>query len=130
MEKIIDFLNKAAVYYLATTDGEKPHVRPLGFVMEYDGKLTFCTNNKKEMYKQMISNPYVEISCFDGEDTLRISGKAVFVTSDDSQEKALELVPRLKGMYSVGDGIYEIFSLDEVAAAFYTRSGEVKEVLI
>ncbi|MDV9727183.1 pyridoxamine 5'-phosphate oxidase family protein [Clostridioides difficile] len=53
--KALEFLNKAGVYYLATVDeNNQAHVRPLGFVMEYNGKLTFCTSNQKDMFKQLI----------------------------------------------------------------------------
>lgn len=129
MKEVLDFLNNAKTYYLATTDGTKAYVRPLGFVMEYDGKLTFCTNNQKPMYKQMQSYPDVQICAYDGAgNTLRIDGKAVFVTSDDSQAKALEVMPHLKTMYSVGDGLYEIFALEDASAICSTMSGESKEL--
>ena len=59
MKEVLDFLNKVGVYYLATEEGDQPRVRPLGFVMEWQGKLTFCTGNKKNMYKQMVNNPKV-----------------------------------------------------------------------
>ena len=48
MKEVLDFLNKVGVYYLATEEGDQPRVRPLGFVMEWQGKLTFCTGNKKK----------------------------------------------------------------------------------
>jgi uncharacterized membrane protein YdcZ (DUF606 family) len=44
------------------------------------------------MCKQLTANPKVEIACYDGEgNTLRICGKAVFATSDETQAKALEV---------------------------------------
>ena len=41
MKEVLNFLNKVGVYYLATEEGDQPRVRPLGFVMEWQGKLTF-----------------------------------------------------------------------------------------
>ncbi|MCD7948238.1 MAG: pyridoxamine 5'-phosphate oxidase family protein [Oscillospiraceae bacterium] len=128
MKTILDFLQTVGLFYLATTDGDRPHVRPLGFVMEHNGKLTFCTGNGKAMYRQMVANPKVELSCCDGDNTLRISGKAVFSTTAESQKKALDVMPELRGIYSVGDGVFETFYLDEATAVCTTMSGESKEL--
>jgi uncharacterized pyridoxamine 5'-phosphate oxidase family protein len=131
MKEVLDFLSKSGVFYLATADGDEPHVRPLGFVMEYLGKLAFCTSNQKNMYKQLKANPKAEISSVDSEmNTLRISGKAVFATSEDSQRKALDIMPMLGGMYSVGDGKFEIFYLDEAKAVWSSMKGETKELAV
>lgn len=130
MKQVLDFLNENKVFYLATNDGRAPHVRPMGFVMEYDGKLAFCTSNQKDMYKQMAANPDIEICCVDGDmNTLRLCGKAVFCTTAESQAKALEVMPMLGGMYAVGDGKFEIFYLDEAKAVCVSMGGEKKELL-
>ncbi len=34
-------------FYLATVEGDQPHVRPFGAVCEFEGKLCIVTNNKK-----------------------------------------------------------------------------------
>lgn len=125
MEKALEFLKQAGVYFLATTEGDQPRVRPIGFVMDYNGKLAFCTGNTKAMYKQLVTNPKVEICAYDGRgNNLRINGKAVFATSEETQKKALEVMPELSGMYKVGDGVFEIFYLDEAKAVRSTMSGE------
>lgn len=129
MQQVLDFLSKAGVFYLATTEADQPRVRPLGFVMESDGKLAFCTGNKKAMYKQLIENPKVEICGYDGQgNTLRLSGEAVFATSDVLQQKALDVMPMLKNIYSVGDGVFEIFYLDKAKAICSNMSGETQEL--
>ena len=129
MKEVMDFLKSSKVFYLATTSGDQPHVRPMGFVMECEGKLAFCTSNQKDMYKQLVANPNVEISCIDTNyNTLRICGKAVFCTTEETQRKALEVMPPLGKKYAVGDGVFEIFSLDNVKAVCQTMSGE-KQVL-
>jgi uncharacterized pyridoxamine 5'-phosphate oxidase family protein len=130
MNEVLDFLNKAGVYFLATAEGDQPHVRPIGFVMECEGKLAFCTSNDKAMCKQLVANPKVEIACYDGEgNTLRICGKAVFATSDDTQRRALEVMPALSGMYSVGDGVFEIYYIDGLKAICSNMSGESKVLI-
>ena len=56
MNKVVEFLNANPVQYLATVgrDG-KAKCRPFMFAGELDGKLWFCTNNTKDVYKDMIS---------------------------------------------------------------------------
>lgn len=63
MNKVVEFLNANPVQYLATVgrDG-KAKCRPFMFSGEMDGKLWFCTNNTKDVYKDMQENPEVEIS--------------------------------------------------------------------
>ncbi len=63
MNKVVEFLNANPVQYLATVgrDG-KAKCRPFMFACEKNGKLWFCTNNQKEVYKDMQNNPYVELS--------------------------------------------------------------------
>lgn len=63
MNKVVEFLQENPVQYLATVgrDG-KAKCRPFMFAGELDGKLWFCTNNTKDVYKDMQENPEVEIS--------------------------------------------------------------------
>ena len=130
MKELIELLNKIGTFYLATTDGDQPHVRPLGFVMDYEGQLAFCTGNFKDMYRQMVANPKIEISGYDGEYILRLTGTAKFITTEDAQKKAIETMPILGTMYAAGDGKFEIFALENGTATCSTMSGESKQLTI
>ncbi len=44
MEKVYQYLKDAKTFFLATTDGDQPHVRPFGAVSSFDGKLCVQTN--------------------------------------------------------------------------------------
>ncbi|MDR2629551.1 MAG: pyridoxamine 5'-phosphate oxidase family protein [Spirochaetaceae bacterium] len=129
MEEIIKFLQEQKVFFLATTEGDQPRLRPMGFVMKYKDRLCFGTNNRKEMYKQMKANPKVEIcACSPEGQTLRLSGTAAFDTSREAKERALEAAPMLKGMYSADDGIFEIFYLERGTAVFSDMQGGKREI--
>ena len=39
MEKVLQFLKDAGVYYLATVEGDQPRVRPFGTANVFEGKL-------------------------------------------------------------------------------------------
>ena len=58
MNEVVQFLQANPVQYLATVgrDG-KAKCRPFMFAGEMDGKLWFCTNNQKDVYKDMQENP-------------------------------------------------------------------------
>jgi uncharacterized pyridoxamine 5'-phosphate oxidase family protein len=131
MEEVLQFLKDNPIFYIATVDGDTPKVRPFGFAMEYEGKLCFCTNNQKDVYKQLKANPKFEISVASktGE-WLRLKGKAVFITSRESKKAALDTMPSLRNLYSEEDSIFEIFYADEAEATFYDMSGPVKTVKI
>ena len=73
MQEVYDFLKKCGTYYLATMEGDQPRVRPFGTIDLFDGKLTIQTGKKKEVSKQMMENPKIEICAFDGQRWLRIS---------------------------------------------------------
>jgi uncharacterized pyridoxamine 5'-phosphate oxidase family protein len=81
MSKINDYLNETNVFFLATVDGNQPRIRPLGAHLEMDGKIMFGVGDFKDVYKQMKSNPQVEIvACKQDGHWLRYTGTAVFET--------------------------------------------------
>jgi uncharacterized pyridoxamine 5'-phosphate oxidase family protein len=131
MQEVLAFLQDNAVFYLATVDNGRPRVRPFGFVMGYEGKLYFSTNNQKQVYRQLSENPYFEISTAakNGE-WLRLRGKAVFDTNRRTKQAALAAMPMLGKMYSVDDSVFELFYVDEAEAAFYDLQGMTRTVAL
>jgi uncharacterized pyridoxamine 5'-phosphate oxidase family protein len=102
----------------------------MGFVMNYEEKLSFCTNNKKDMFRQMKNNPKIEICAAANGKWLRICGRVGFNPSKAAKEKALKMAPPLEKMYSADDGIFEIFHFDEATAVFSDMQGGRKEIKI
>ncbi|MBQ7560495.1 MAG: pyridoxamine 5'-phosphate oxidase family protein [Synergistaceae bacterium] len=129
MKEVLEFLQKSKVFFLATSENNVPHVRPMGFIMECGGKLAFMTDNTMALCKQLAANPKVEITAIDENmNTLRISGTVKFATTPETQKKVLEVMPALAKSYSVGDGKLEVFYLDEGCATCSTMAGEKKEL--
>lgn len=124
--KVIDYLKNAKVFYAATTDGEQPHVRPIGFVMDYEGQLAFYTDTRKKMFKQMKVNPKMEFCALDGKmNTLRLTGDAKFITTPESKKAALEAMPMLaKAGYSVEDDVFEIYTLENISLSYANMAGK------
>jgi uncharacterized pyridoxamine 5'-phosphate oxidase family protein len=109
MKKALEFLQESGIFYLATTEGDQPRVRPFGAVFEHEGKLYIVTNNTKKCFKQILQNPKVEISSMNKKGQwIRVSGE---VSNDDRREVkevALEAIPSLKSMYNIDDGVFAV----------------------
>jgi len=128
MQKVNDFLKKTNTYYLATTDGDQPRVRPFGTINIFEGKLYIQTGKKKDVAKQIAVNPKAEICAFDGTTWLRVACTLVEDNRIEVQESMLEAYPNLKNMYTVGDGNTEVYYLKDAVATFYTFSGKPEVV--
>jgi len=120
MKEVVDYMHKSGVQYFATVglDG-KPKVRPFHFMFEDDGKLWFCTSNKKEVYKELQKKAFMELSVMgDNMSWLRLSGKVVFSDSLAAKERVFEKSPMVKGIYKeAGNPDFEVFYLEEVKAS-------------
>lgn len=125
MNEVVAFLNENPVQYLATVgrDG-RAKCRPFMFAGEKDGKLWFCTNNQKEVYRDLQENPYTELSVSNAAYAwIRLSGKAVF--EDDRSAKEMCIAnPIVKGQYQTADNpIFEVFYLADAHAVIADFSG-------
>ena len=118
MEEVYQFLKACDTYYLATMDGTQPRVRPFGTIDLFQGQLTIQTGRKKEIARQLLANPQIELCAFDGKQWLRLAAKAVEVPEIAAQEHMLDAYPSLKAMYAPGDGNTMIFALTQVSATF------------
>jgi uncharacterized pyridoxamine 5'-phosphate oxidase family protein len=124
VSRLVNVLKEAGVFYVATVDGDQPRVRPFGAVIDFEGKPYFCTNNTKDVFKQIMNNPKTEI-CASLPDNrwVRVSGTFVRDDNDAVRTAMLEDMPMLKNMYSVGDGLFEVLYLDNAVATVYSRGG-------
>ena len=125
MNEVVTFLQENPVQYLATVgrDG-KPKCRPFMFCFEREGKLWCCTNNTKEVYKDLQENPYVEVSTSSPAYAwIRLSGKAVFADDRAVKEGCMEN-PIVKGQYQSADNpIFVVFYLEGAKAVLADFSG-------
>lgn len=129
MSQVVDFLNEAKTYYLATVEEDgQARVRPFGATMEYNGHVYLATNNTKNVYKQFVKNPKVEVSGMAKGQWIRLSGEAVVDDSKEAKEAMLLANPVLKNMYNVEDGIFTVFYLDHMKASLYSMKGDQIEL--
>ena len=103
MKEACEFLKNCGVYYLATVENNTPRVRPFGTAEIFEDKLYIQTGKKKDVYKQIINNPIVEISAFNNGKWIRINGKLVEDDRVEAKKDMLDKNPNLRGMYNEND---------------------------
>ena len=118
MQKVVDFLKNAEVYYLATVDGDQPRVRPFGTAHVFEGKLYIQTGKVKDVSKQIHANPKVEICAFKDGQWLRVAGELEEDDRVEARQSMLDAYPSLQGMYAADDGNTEVFFFKNATATF------------
>ena len=116
METVYQFLKECGTYYLATTEGGQPRVRPFGTVDLFEGKLYIQTGKIKNVSKQMLANPKIEISGMAGNRWIRIAATAVEDDRVEARRHMLAAYPSLQGMYQADDGNCQVFYLQNATA--------------
>jgi len=128
MEEVYEFLKKCGTYYLATIDGDQPRVRPFGTVLIFENKLYIQTGKVKNVSKQMMKNPKIEICAYSGDKWVRVEAVAVEDDRIEAKQIMLEAYPQLKSMYSADDDNTQVLYLKDATATFSSFGGEPKVV--
>lgn len=128
MKEVYEFLKECGTYYLATSDGDKPRVRPFGTVLIFDNKLYIQTGKVKDVSKQMMKNPNIEICAFSGEKWIRVEAKAIEDDRLEAKQAMLDAYPQLAAMYSAADDNTQVLYLKDATATFASFGGDPKVV--
>lgn len=125
LQDVCDFLKQAKTYHLATMDGDQPRVRPFGTAEIIGGKLYIQTGKGKDVYKQIMAHPKVEIEACVGADWLRVSG----VLADDdtvaAKKAMLDANPGLRKIgYDENDPDTAVLYFEHGAATFASLAGK------
>ena len=128
MEKVVQFLKDAGTYYLATVEGDQPRVRPFGTAHIFEGKLYIQTGLSKNVAKQLLANPKVELCAFKDGTWLRVAGELVQDDRREAKVSMLDAYPELKAMYDPDDGNTAVFYFKDATATFssFTAAPEVE----
>ena len=131
MSKINDYLSETGMFFLATVDGDRPRLRPLGAHLEMDGKVLFGVGDFKAVYRQLVENPCAEIvACKKNGHWLRYWGRAVFETDAKYAEAMLDMMPDLRNIYNDKTGNkMMVFHLEDATALDIPIMGEGESLL-
>ena len=116
MNRVLDFLKKAEVYYLATVEGDQPRVRPFGTVNEFEDKLYIQTGKVKPTSKQLSANPKAEICAFCDGAWIRVACELIEDDRFEARKSMLDAYPNLRGMYDENDGNTQVLYMQNVTA--------------
>ena len=128
MQEVLEFLQKAGTYYLATVEGDQPRVRPFGTYHIFEGKLYIQTGKSKPCSKQMAANPKIEICAFFEGAWIRIEATAVNDDRVEAKASLLDAYPMLKDRYSAEDNNCQVLYLKDAVATIASFSGEPKVI--
>ena len=118
MKRVLDFLKKAEVYYLATIEGDQPRVRPFGTVNEFEGKLYIQTGKIKPTSRQIAENPKAEICAFCEGAWIRVACELIEDDRLEPKKSMLDAYPNLRSMYDENDGNTQVFYMKNATATF------------
>ena len=122
-EQIIEFINKNRVCYLATCEARQPRVRGmLAYKADEDGIL-FHTGRSKDLCKQIVANPHVELCCFDAGTNVqvRITGKTQIIENLDLKKQIVKDRPFLQPIVEqAGYDVLVVFRVTDCEAVVWT----------
>ena len=97
LELVKSFIKEVGWGVLATSDGNKIGVRPMGSCVWMGNELWSATTDTSEKIKQLRKVPYAEYCFSDREGKhVRIAGSCTISTNNDDKLKLYEAVPSLK----------------------------------
>ena len=128
MKRVLEFLKKADVYYLATVEGDQPRVRPFGTINEFEGKLYIQTGKVKPTSRQLAANPKAEICAFTDGAWIRVACELIEDDRFEAKKSMLDAYPMLRGMYAEDDGNTQVFYMKN-ATATISAFGKASEII-
>lgn len=129
MEEVLEYLKSCGTFYLATNEGDQPHLRPFGAVSEYEGKLYVVTNNQKKVFNQMLNNNKIEICGMHKGTWIRVEAEAIHDSRREARVAMMEAnKASLSSMYTVDDKLMEVLYLKNGVATIYSFTAEPKVI--
>ncbi len=128
MEKVCQFLKEAGVYYLATVEQDQPRVRPFGTAHIFEGKLYIQTGKVKDVSKQIVANPKVEVCAFKNGEWIRVAGELVEDDRIEARQSMLDAYPSLQNAYKADDGNTVVYYFKNAVATISSFTKEPETI--
>jgi len=127
-QDVLDFIKKNPVCTLATVDGDQPRVRGFFTIFFDDDRIYFTTGAPKEVYKQLVRNPKIEL-CYLTPGfgiMLRIAGTIEFVDDREKKQKLIKEKSYLKD-FTADSPEFILLRLPHGTARFWTITDNMRE---
>jgi pyridoxamine 5'-phosphate oxidase len=95
-KEILAFITANPVGFLATVEGNKPHVRAMGTYRADENGIIFSMQSPKDVYKQLRKNPEIEVCYWANNVQIRVNGKVQEITDKDIKNEIVEKRPFYK----------------------------------
>ena len=130
MKEVQAYLKECGAFFIATADGDQPHVRAFGVSEIIDGRLYIMTGKVKDVYKQMAKNGKFEICALkkSGSEWMRVTGTLVNDETLSVKEEFLNRNEGLKSMYKADDDNTQVLYLKDATATFSSFGGSDRVV--
>ena len=130
MQEVQSYLKECGAFFIATTDGDQPRVRPFGVSEIINGRLYIITGKVKDVYKPMDKNGKFEICALkkSGSEWMRLSGTLVNDETLSVKEEFLKRNPGLKAMYKADDDNMAVLYITNATARFCSFSAPERKV--
>ncbi len=109
-----NFIRECGYFFLATSVLDIPKLRPMGFIYADDKFLYIATDNRKQVYSDLIQNSKVELASYNLNTRrwIRISGVVEEESSSIIRDKMISLYPMIRQEFIHQDQIhYVIFKV-------------------
>ena len=120
MKEVQAYLKECGAFFIATTDGERPYVRPFGVSEIINDRLYIMTGKVKDVYRQMTANSHFEICALkkSGTEWMRLSGTLVNDETLAVKEEFLKRNRILRSMYKADDDSMAVLYITQATARF------------
>ncbi len=115
------FITKNPMGYMATVDGNKPHVRGMGCFRADENGIIYFTSYPKNVCKQLLANPETEVCYFADGTQLRVSGRVEELKDNTLKQAIVDKYPFLKpNIEKFGLDHMAVFRLKPVEASTWS----------
>lgn len=120
--EICRFIRECGYFFLATSDDDVPHLRPMGMLYADDEALYLATDKRKNVYRELVGNPQVELASYSlsSRKWARIRGKVTIESSLKIKEDMYEMYPMLHQEYAGEEEVFlVIFKVNIESVSVY-----------
>ncbi|MCR5180385.1 MAG: pyridoxamine 5'-phosphate oxidase family protein [Bacteroidaceae bacterium] len=130
MEEVQAYLKECGAFFIATTDGDQPHVRPFGVSEIMEGNLYLLTGKVKDVYKQMAANGKFEICALkpSNAEWMRITGTLTTIETISLKEEFLNRNEDLKFIYKADDDNIALMQITDATVRFCSFAAPERRV--
>ena len=122
--EILEFITANPTAFVATVEGNKPYVRPLGTYRADENGIIFSMQADKDVYKQVIKNPETQICYYADRVVIRISGQMEPVADLELKKEIAEARPFVKpGVEKHGWDYVGVFRVKNAKATVLDMKG-------